>query len=210
MSEVILMSNSSANQTKKTMTTKNFLESLKELGSNMPKSVAKDLFGQMPRTAANQFGFGPRNPQPNPFAENTPPFPQPENKEKFKWSGQEFTNIKVQERMIFKRAEQEVTLKIEAVRSELANLIKITKKVVKHVEIAATQAPANPGIYHVNFFEKLREFIILFQKNITESDNWLSLCNQKGKKKGHYWNQVQKSGTKFMFSAERQLATQTG
>ena len=80
----------------------------------------------------------------------------------------------------------------------------------KEVEIAAMQAPVEPGVYHLNFLEKLRETIIFLSKSIKESFNWLAVCNSRAKKRSHYWSQVKKSGTKYMLSQERYMATQAG
>ena len=190
---------------KKKIVRKNFLESLRELGSGVPKSLVKDVAGGVAKSSYDQiFGQMRSSPDQNPVQSN-------EQKERLKWSGQEFTNLKQQERLIFKQEEQEIRVQIEAIRAELVKIVETTKELQKEIKVAAVQAPVNPGVYHLTFLERLREFIILMRKNIAESKNWLAISNQKSsKKKGYYWAQYQKSGSKFLLSSERYMATQAG
>ncbi len=187
---------------KKQLSRKNFLEALRELSGGY-KSPSADSLRGLSRSSGQQI-FGANQGDEN----NESSFNQ--EKKEFQWSGQEFTSLKQQERVIFKKAEQEVRLQIQAIQTELAKLIRVTQKLTKEVRTAATQAPANPGVYHLNFLEKLRAFIIFLRKNVADSAQWLEACNQKAKKKGGYWHQVKKSGAKFMLSQERSVATQTG
>jgi uncharacterized phage-associated protein len=92
----------------------------------------------------------------------------------------------------------------------LKNLAVATKDLVQEVEKATKIEPVDPGLYHLNFFEKLKQTIITLRKKIEDSANWLALFNQRSKKKNYYWSQVRKSGTKFMLSQERYMATQAG
>lgn len=193
---------------KKQAVQRNFIESLKDLSGNMIKTTRHDLVGGIVKTAGQQlFGLGSFN---DPAEFGQAPMNQIENKEKFQWSNQEITSLRVQERMIFKQAEEEVRLQIEAIRLELIKLIKEAQKISEEVKVAAVQAPVEPGIYHVSFFEQLRNLIIFLRKNVCESRNWLATCNSRAKKRNFYWGQVKKSGTKFMLSQERYMSTQAG
>ena len=122
----------------------------------------------------------------------------------------DFLNLQQEERTIYKQAEQETKLQIAAVLEELKKLSVSTKNLAKEVEIASKQVPVEPGVYHVNFFEKLRQTMIDLRKKIDDSASWLSTFNQRSHKKSYYWRQVKKSGTKFMLSQERYMATQAG
>lgn len=114
------------------------------------------------------------------------------------------------ERLVFSEAEQQVKLQIRAIQEELKRLALSTKDLAKEVEIAAIQAPVDPGVYHLNFLEKIRRQIILFKKRIEESATWLGEFNHRAKKRGHYWTQFKKHGTKFLLSQERYMSTQAG
>ncbi|MCJ7827918.1 DUF5660 domain-containing protein, partial [Patescibacteria group bacterium] len=122
----------------------------------------------------------------------------------------EYTNLLKQEQKLRRESQQEVTLQIQALRTELIELVKSVKNMSREVEVAAMQAPVEPGVYHLIFFEQLRETIVFLTKSLKESFNWLAVCNRRAKKRSHYWSQVQKSGTKFMLSQERYMATQAG
>lgn len=106
--------------------------------------------------------------------------------------------------------EQQLQLQVKTLQEELNQMAKATKDLEKEVEIAAFQAPVKPGAYHLSFFEKLSHFIRAFRTKIDSSAAWLAAFNQRSKKRNYYWAQVRKSGTKFMLSGERYMATQAG
>jgi len=123
---------------------------------------------------------------------------------------EQFWRVRRQEQLVFSRDEQETKLQIKAILEELKKLADSTKNLTKEVEIAAKQIPVEPGVYHLSFFEKLRQTILIFKQRIEESANWLAAFNQKAKKRNFYWAQVRKSGTKFMLSSERYMSTSAG
>lgn len=122
----------------------------------------------------------------------------------------EFWDWRHQEKLLFTRNDQETKLQVEAIQEELKKLALSTKNLTKEVEIAAKQVPVEPGIYHLSFFEKLRQSLVFLRKKVEESATWLAAFNQKDKKRNYYWGQVKKSGTKFMLSQERYMSTQFG
>ncbi|MBN1263366.1 MAG: hypothetical protein JW991_03330 [Candidatus Pacebacteria bacterium] len=184
---------------RKQITRRSFLESLKELSSSTSSSAQK-IGAEMTKAAQDQLSREIGSDQLLPGTKN----------ERFQWSKQEFTDIRSQERSVHRQQEQEAQLQIEGIRGELLKLAQTTEELAKEVKIAAIQAPVAPGVYHLNFLDRLRAFIIFMRKNIAESRHWLAMCNQRSKKKSHYWQQVKKSGSKFMLSQERYMATQAG
>lgn len=189
--------------------TDNFLEKLRELGDDLGDSVVHDLIEGVPDTAFNQFTG--KNKSGNLKPNETLSLEEIQEREKFHQDlNREFFRIRQEERLVFKQEEQKTQLQIRAIQEELKKLVESTKDLVKEVEIAAKLEPVEPGIYHLGFFERLRQAIIIFRKRIEESATWLSLFNQRAKKRSYYWAQVQKSGTKFMLSQERYMATQAG
>ena len=122
----------------------------------------------------------------------------------------EFWDLRRQENLLFTRNERETRLQVEAIQEELKKLALSTKNLTKEVEIAAKQVPVEPGVYHLNFFEKLRQSLVFLRKKVEESATWLAAFNQRAKKRNYYWGQVKKSGTKFMLSQERYMSTQFG
>ena len=99
---------------------------------------------------------------------------------------------------------------MQAILNELKQIATSTKTLTKEVEVAAMQAPVEAGVYHVNFFEKLRRALVELRKRVEESATWLAAFNQKSKKRNYYWAQFKKSGTKYTLSADRYMATQVG
>lgn len=102
--------------------------------------------------------------------------------------------------------------KIEKVRKELILAIAEMKKLgtsLPEVERVAYERIPQPGVYHLNFFEKLIMMLKVLRKNISESKNWLDAVFTK-KSKRRYWNMAKGGGSKFTMSHERRLATQAG
>jgi len=120
----------------------------------------------------------------------------------------EIPNIQKQERLLFYREKEEVQAKVKILLEEIRKLANASKGLAKEVTIAASQVPVEPGTYHFNFFERLKETVILFRKRIEESATWLGAFNQRSKKR--YWGRFKKSGAKFLLSQERYMSTQAG
>ena len=92
---------------------------------------------------------------------------------------------------------------------EVVTLAQSTQDLAQEVEIAAIQAPANPGIYHLVFFERLLEFITSFRKKIENAGHWLSAVNKRADKK-NYWSIYKKHGSKFLLSPDHYLQRSAG
>jgi hypothetical protein len=196
---------------KKRLVNKNFLEALTELGGGVAKSAVRDLAGGVAEASLNQVTnrqiSGELKPDQPVEVVPTPQEAQLERQtERFH---QEYLDINRQEKLVYKETERETRMQIAVVLEELKKLSVSTKKLAKEVEIAAHQVP-EPGVYHLNFFTKLRQTLKSLRKKIDDSSTWLSAFNQRAGKKGYYWGQVKKSGTKFMLSQERYMATQAG
>lgn len=193
---------------RKRINNQKFLEALRGLGDGVVDSAANDVVKGVAESALNQV-TGRKTGELKPDqAVDLKEIGQEERKASdFQ---REFFELQRQEKTIFTRGEQETRLQIAAVLEELKQLAQSTKGLAKEVEIAAHQVPVEPGTYHLNFFEKLREAILTFKKRVEEATTWLAAFNQRSKKRSYYWTQVKKSGTKFMLSQERYMATQAG
>ncbi len=115
-----------------------------------------------------------------------------------------------EERLMYLRSENEAKAQIKAIQDEIQLMAKGVGELAHEVSVAAFQAPANPGVYHRNFFERLRSYLKSLRQKVSESKNWLATQNSRASKKNYYWGNVQKSGTKFMLSQERYMVTSTG
>ena len=92
---------------------------------------------------------------------------------------------------------------------EVLALAQTTQNIGQEVEIASIQAPVNPGVYHVIFFEKLLEFIKSFRRKIEDAGVWLHASNEKALKK-NYWGLYKKHGSKFLLSPDHYLQRSAG
>lgn len=109
-----------------------------------------------------------------------------------------------------KARQEEVKKEIEVIRDAILKIAKSLGAVGHEFEKAAFQAPANPGKYHISFFEKLREALELVKKRLDDSTSWMHATNQRAKKMPYFWAQVQKSGAKYQFSSERYMQMGAG
>lgn len=194
----------------------NFLEALRELPRDAGRGLAQDLIAEIPSEAAAQLGgqkglSGEIKPGQEVRLEQKPQASPEASREMLRRQfHRETAGFARRERAVFTRREQETTLKIKALQQELKKLADATVEMDREVKIAALQQPVAPGVYHENFLERLLNFISHFRKRLSESASWLAIQNHRAKRSSYYWAQVGQSGTKFMLSQERYMATQAG
>jgi len=179
----------------------NFIEALKSIGGQTARSVSHDVLGGVGRDfVQNLTGNG--------FASAENPF-----------SHEEQINLEVQriarqrelnETKVFDRKAEEIKVRVEVIRDELKMLAKELAGMDTSLEKAIEEEIANPGTYHVSFFEKLRRLILDLRKRVADSSSWMETASYRKASQGVYWGNVQKSGTKFLLSQERTMATQAG
>lgn len=175
------------------------LEALRQMGGGVGRTLAKDVIGKVGSDALTSlFGQVPK-------------------------SGELFTQREVHQpevRPIIRRPEvirpplvrvEEVNLKqqIEAVRAELKAIAVSLKSLNQEVQKAVSEVPVRPGIYHLNFMERLKSILKILREQIDDSRSWLALSVNRKKQKG-YWSMFKKHGTSFGLSGERSIATQAG
>ncbi|MDO8451947.1 MAG: DUF5660 domain-containing protein [bacterium] len=179
------------------------LESLRDLGSGVGKTVVKDVASKVAGDALRSlFGTIPKSGelkanQPIEFtaerATHAPVFRRPE----------------MLRPPFVKREETHLKEQIEAVRQELKALSQSIKNLNLEVQKAIDDVPPQPGVYHLNFMQRLRSILAVLREEIEDSNSWLNLSSARKKKKG-YWGMYKKHGTKFGLSSERTMATQAG
>ena len=111
---------------------------------------------------------------------------------------------------VYSAKQNQMEKRIAEIREQIKILIKKVVKFELNVNQAIATETPEPGIYHVSFFEHIQTVIELLKKNITEANSWLSLYNQRSRKKGEYMGMAKKKGASFTQSEERQLATSVG
>lgn len=190
----------------KTQVNDSILESLRSLGSGVGKTVTKDVIGKGTSDALKSlFGSVPQ-PTQGEFRPNQP----------IDFSRERYNPyIRRPETVVrpaaIKVEETGIKEKIEAVRMELRSLAQAVKKLHAEVTNQIDQAPVDPGIYHLNFFERLKGILKILRQQVEDSRSWLALwTSRNSKKKMGYWGLYKKQGTKFGLSSERTSATQAG
>ena len=137
------------------------------------------------------------------------------------FSGKRQENEKLRGQIAFERrlAEEEkrrveekgndLKLQLHALMQEVYELAKTTQGLGEQVEVATMQAPANPGVYHVIFFEKLLEFVKSFRKKIENASLWLHSSNKRAEKK-NYWAMYKKKSSSFLLAPDHYLQRSAG
>jgi hypothetical protein len=180
----------------------NILESLRGVGNNVGKTVAHDVAGKIPSDIlASLLG---QNPQSNEQKYNQQGDINPERPMPFP-----FRRPEIVRPPIVHAEEIGIKQKIEAVRQELVALSASVKKLNTEIDKAVNEIPINPGVYHLNFLERLKNVIKMMRENIDDGQSWLQSFNSRKQKK-QYWGMYKKHGTSFGLSNERTLATQAG
>lgn len=182
----------------------NFIEALKSIGGQTAKSFAGDVVGGVSKdfiqTITGNSGASPRNYESN-----------QEIEDRLREENQRLERHReVVETKVFDRKELETKTKIRVIQEELQLLVKELAGMDQQLETAIEEEIANPGTYHLNFFEKLRRFLLDLRKRVADSANWLEISNQRKAAQQGFWGNVGKSGTKYLLSQERTVATQSG
>ncbi len=133
-----------------------------------------------------------------------------EKQEVYREKFEQLQQVRSQEQIVFNQKEQQSQNKVKAIQQELKTLAVSVKNLDKEVDKAVEQMPIHPGVYHLNFLEKLKQAVVLLRKRVEEASTWLELFNRKQAKKRGYWPQAQKLGTQFSQSGERYVATSVG
>lgn len=195
------------------------LESLRDIGGSASGTIKKDLFEGIPQDIMRQLFGGPEKSSVKASGDIRPgesleinAVLEAEREENKKLRAQltQERRLREEEQVIIQKKGQELKVELHALTQEVVQLAKTTQGLARETEIAAVQAPANPGIYHVVFFEKLREFIKSFRKNIESASTWMQSYNQRASRKKTFWGQVGRSGAKRLLSQEDYMQRSAG
>lgn len=193
-----------------------FFESMKGIGGGIAKGVKNDFGKGVAKGVGRSFGsfFGTGFSGENLDRQERPPY-WAERKERIPQQTY-YERQRYEEKVLFTHVEfkrhQEIERQIQAIRAELEAIIEEMKMLGKEVTeakktLASTEV--NPGKYHVGIFDRIRQFLKLLRKQISESRSWLEVTYTK-KKARRYWWMYKKHGTTFGLSYERVIATQAG
>ena len=79
---------------------------------------------------------------------------------------------------------------------------------VEFSQVSMSQAPKDPGKYHVNFFQWVLTVIRQARMKVEDAGAWQAAI--KGKRKNGFWQRAKKEGTTFLLHHDRNVATQAG
>lgn len=111
---------------------------------------------------------------------------------------------------VYSQEKQKEQARIKEIQQQLKELSHSVKSLDQEVEKAVEMPVQEAGSYQKNFLDHLRQIIDLAKRSVEQANTWLHVFNQRQRKKGYYWSQVKKQGTKYMLSGERQVATSVG
>lgn len=191
------------------------IESLRDMGRGVAKTVKSDLAGGIANDALSSLFGTPKTGQMRPgeginidSKSPSPAYPEhpPHN---FGRREQYFSQYSQEAIARLHHQEKEVTHKIEEIRLELKALIATLKVVDQDIQQAADSGIVDPGIYHLTFLDRLKTILKLIRQNLHESRSWLAVMRSK-KKQRTYWALYKKKGTEFGLNPDRVVATQVG
>ncbi len=177
-------------KTPRTFANDNILEAIRGLTSGVATDALRSVVGSPPKTGEMKPGEAVDLTREREVA------PQP-------------TRSVEMRQQVFRAEEQGLKQKIDAIRQELKMLASSIKQLNAEVGRVVSEVPVAPGVYHLNFFERLKGILKVLRQQVEDSRNWLNLWTNRKEKK-QFWGLYKKHGTKFGLSSERTMATQAG
>ena len=202
----------------KTKLNNSFAESMREMGGSVMKSLKNDLvkgtaqsiFDQLLGSAktgqAPEIGQDGVSTDLDSFIQER----QDQAAEQARQQERSFHLHKAQEtKVLFSYADESLKKEIDGVRQELQMLVASMGKVEAQIEAAMMDNIVEGGVYHLNYFQKLKTWIKFMRKSLDDGAAWLQLSSGR-KSKGYFWTQSDKSGTKYSMSSERNVQMGAG
>lgn len=201
---------------KRKLTQANPLEALKDIGNATKQSLKEDLLKKAPADFMDQI-FGPRSRNfsgeivaGESLEINEVLTGAHEEKQKLRAQLTLERTLRLEEKETIEKRTNELRIQLSSIQKEILTLSENTQDLAEEVQIAVMQAPVEPGVYHVLFFEKLLEFIKSFRKKIEEASVWLHATNQRASKKNVWGARYKKHGAKYLLSGEHYITRSAG
>lgn len=198
-------------------TKQNVLESLKDLGGGMADTLKNDVFKRTSEDFLKEL-LGITRQQTKRSGSLTPGESLQMNEA---MAGKVEENKKLRAQISLERTmsadaqrltqekSNDLRVQLQALTNEVQKVAVSTGVLAEQVQVAMIQAPANPGIYHIVFFEKVLAFLQSFRKRINEASVWLGSSNKRAEKK-NYWSMYKKKGSSFLLSPDHYLQRSAG
>jgi len=201
----------------KTTVNNSFVESMRDMGGSVMKSLKNDVIKGTAQSIFDQLiGSSKSGSAPDLKQNNTPDLEayiaerESQAAEQAKMQERSFHVHKSQEsKVLFSHADESLRKEIEGVRQELQMLVATMGDVEQQVEQAMMDNIVDGGVYHLNYFHKLKQWIKFMRKSLEDSSAWLQMSGGR-KSKGYFWTQDTKSGSKYSMSSERNVQMGAG
>ncbi len=109
-----------------------------------------------------------------------------------------------------KNDSQETEVRMQEILIEIKSLTKSSKQLERKVAVEVIeQGIADPGVYHMNFLDRVLSSLRDVRETVEDSLAWFNALRSK-KASRQYGALAKKKGTSFTLSSERVVATQTG
>jgi len=194
-----------------------FTESMRDMGGSVMKSLTNDVVKGTAQSIFDQLlgsartGQAPDMNQGNPtdlsafIAER-----EQQAAEQARSQERSFHVHKAQEnQLLYSHADESLRKEIDGVRQELQMLVASMGKVEQQIEQAMLDNIVDGGLYHLNYFQKLKTWIRFMRKSLEDGGAWLQMSSSR-KSKGYFWTQEAKSGNKYSQSSERNVQMGAG
>lgn len=211
------MNAKSDNKKQRTIVQPNPLETLKDIGMSTAKQM-RDEAAKIPGDFMEQL-IGVR-PFGKKFSGEIEPGEALNISEVYSGQREEIVKLRNQtalerklleeEKIQVEKKTNELRIHLTAIREEIIVLATKTENLAEETQIAAMQAPIEPGVYHLIFFEKLLDFINSFRKKIEEAGIWLHAVNKRAAKKNRWGANYKKHGASYLLSGEHYLSRSAG
>lgn len=197
----------------------NFVESIREVGGSVVKSIkndvvkgtAKSIFEQLLGSAKSGQAPDMQSPQSTEDLEAFVAEREAAAAEEAKTSERAFqTHKQAESRVLFSLADEKLKHEIDDVRAELQAVAASMDKVEQAVEQAIIENVVDPGVYHLNFFRKVKAWLVFMRKSLNDGAAWLELSAGRGKQKSYFWGKSEKHGTSWSQSSERNVVLGAG
>lgn len=209
--------NNSKNLPRKGQNPKNdfFIESLRGIGNSAVNSTKNDLLKPGVKDIFDSFSpFSfPTNTNQRPSQGENPNLEADFWEKKYRQQAKQNEQLKVvkrEETIVFTREQRETQSQVKGLQEEIQKMAQATGELAHEVQVATMQQEVKPGVYQLNFLQRLYLLIKKMRSEIQESSYWLASWNKKTQKKNGYWGKFKKSGSSFSLHHDRAVATQAG
>jgi hypothetical protein len=109
--------------------------------------------------------------------------------------------LSADEKRVTQEKSNDLKVQLQALMQEVQKVSASTQGFAEATQVAMMSAPAEPGVYHLTFFQNVLEFLQSFRKKIDLAATWLQSSNKRAEKK-NYWNMYKKKGASFLLSPD--------